>query len=450
MPMKGKLYCIVGSNASGKTMLVEKLRRQWASDSVRYVAFGDAYGASTDKSYYLQLRWNQHDIDEETPTVGELLERTFILTGADTQDRRDMQRNLYRLFQLEPLLDKYVILLSSGELRKYQLAKTLLANPKKLILDNPFIGLDAETRLLLRKLLLKLLSEWGITIYLVMSKNDDIISFADTIIYMDDKGNSSEMTFDDFQHRQVPIPPHVLTDDRREAIMHLPAQNKAYEATKVIEMNKVSIRYGERTILRDLDWTVRSGECWSLSGCNGSGKSTLLSLVCADNPQAYACDITLFGFRRGSGESIWEIKRHIGYVSPEMHRSYRRALPAINVVASGLKDTIGLYVHPDAEEKELCLWWMRIFDIEQLADRLFTQLSSGEQRLVLLARAFVKDPQLLILDEPLHGLDSRNRQMVRDIINTFSRRPNKTIIIVTHYEEDLPECITHKKQLIKQ
>lgn len=445
-----KIVAIVGRNGSGKTNYVDRLRKQWASDTVRYVAFGDAYGASTDKSYYLQLRWNQHDIDEETPTVGQLLERTFNLTGPDTAERRRLQQDIYRLFSLEPLLDKYIILLSSGELRKYQLAKTLLANPKTLILDNPFIGLDAETRSLLKELLLLLATERGITVYLVLAKSDDIPSFVNTIIAIDEKGQPTELTMNEYLSCQPATPDHVLSSEKRSAIIGLPAHNDDYQAQTVIEMHNVSIRYDERTILHDLDWTVKNGERWALSGQNGSGKSTLLSLVCADNPQSYACDITLFGFRRGSGESIWDIKRHIGYVSPEMHRSYQRALPAINVVVSGLKDTVGLYVRPNQQEKELCLWWMRIFGIEQLADRLFTSLSSGEQRLVLLARAFVKDPELLILDEPLHGLDLPNRQMVRDIINAFCERSNKTLIMVTHYEEELPECITLKKQLTKK
>ena len=445
----GKVICIVGRNGSGKTLYVDSLRKQWASDTVRYVAFGDAYGASTDKSYYLQLRWNQHDIDKETPTVGQLLERTFAMTGADTPERRALQQHLYQQFQLAPLLDKYIILLSSGELRKYQLAKTLLANPKTLILDNPFIGLDAETRSLLRELLLSLTTEWDITLYLVLSKSDEIPDYTDTVISLQE-GQTVTMSPQEYRYQLSPVTPQVLSEQLRQAIIDLPTHQDDYHADTVIKMNKVSIRYGERTILNDLDWTVRNGERWSLSGSNGSGKSTLLSLVCADNPQSYACDIILFGFQRGSGESIWDIKRHIGYVSPEMHRSYRRALPAIHVVASGLKDTVGLYVRPNEKEKETCRWWMRIFGIEHLADRLFTSLSSGEQRLVLLARAFVKDPELLILDEPLHGLDQYNRQLVRNVIDSFCQRKNKTLIMVTHYEEELPGCITLHKKLIKQ
>ena len=128
---------------------------------------------------------------------------------------------------------------------------------------------------------------------------------------------------------------------------------------------------------------------------------------------------------------------------------YLKNLPAIDIVASGLHDTIGLYRRTLPEQQEMCRWWMNIFNIAHLAERDFLTLSSGEQRLCLLARAFVKDPQLLILDEPLHGLDNRNGQMVKDIINTFCRRPGKTLIMVSHYEEELPSCITHRLHLKK-
>ena len=215
----------------------------------------------------------------------------------------------------------------------------------------------------------------------------------------------------------------------------------------VIDFRDVTLRYGEHTIFNNLNWTVCRGERWALMGRNGSGKSALLSLVCADNPQSYACDISLFGRRRGTGESIWDIKRRIGYVSPEMHRAYLKDLPAIEIVASGLHDSIGLYVRPRPEQMGVCKEWMRTFGIEELADRTFLTLSSGEQRLVLLARAFVKDPELLILDEPLHGLDTKRREEVRGIINAFGLREGKTVIMVTHYPEELPACITHYKKL---
>jgi molybdate transport system ATP-binding protein len=427
---KGRITVVFGPNGSGKSQYAEKLRRQMASDRVRYLAFSDAYGPATDKAYYLQLRWNQHDIDQETPLVADLLNKAYQLSGEDTTERRQQRDELYAMFDMQPLLDKYVILLSSGELRKFQLIKTLLALPHTLILDNPFIGLDALTRQQLHDLLLRLAREQGLHLYLLLSKSDDMPDYADEIIRM---GESAPYS----------------TPSRLQELLQLPTPNSSLLTlnSPVIDMHHVSIRYGNRTIINDLNWQVRNGERWSLSGRNGSGKSTLLSLVCADNPQSYACDITLFGRQRGSGESIWEIKRHIGYVSPEMHRSYQRDLPALNVVASGLKDTVGLYVRPNAEEKEICRWWMRLFGIEELAERSFLRLSSGEQRMVLVARAFVKDPELLILDEPLHGLDDNNRQLVRHIIDTFCQRPGKTLVMVTHYEEELPSCIDHHLHL---
>ena len=146
---------------------------------------------------------------------------------------------------------------------------------------------------------------------------------------------------------------------------------------------------------------------------------------------------------------IWDIKKHIGYVSPELHRSYQRDLPAIRIVASGLMDSVGLYVKPKEEDMDKCRFWMKVFGLEGLEDRGFLKLSSGEQRLVLLARAFVKDPELLILDEPLHGLDNRNRRLVKDVIEAFCRRQNKTMIMVTHYKEELPACIDHSIFLLR-
>ena len=439
----GKVTVIAGRNGSGKTRYIDQLRKTLASDSVRYIAFTDSYGVNVDGQYYLQLRWNQHDIDRETPCVGELLEQAYRLAGDDTKERRQLQSLLYELFHVEPLLDKYIITLSSGELRKFQLTKTLFANPRLLIMDNPFIGLDAETRTQLSDLLLTLAGNHDIDIMLVLSKTDGIPPYVDEVIEIKDGTALPPCSRDEYFARQQPVPVHVLPQDKQEALLSLPYKDNDYDCRRVIDMHHVSIRYGERTILKDLDWTVMNGERWALSGQNGSGKSTLLSLVCADNPQSYACDITLFDRPRGSGETIWDIKRHIGYVSPEMHRSYRRNLPAIRIVASGLMDSIGLYAVPDKKDYDRCRWWLDIFGIGQLADRPFLQLSSGEQRLVLLARAFVKDPQLLILDEPLHGLDLWNRRLVKDVIETFCQRRNKTMIMVTHYQEELPANITH-------
>lgn len=438
-----KITAIVGRNGSGKTLYVEKLRRDMASDKLRYIAFSDSYGSAVDKAYYLQLRWNQHDIDPETPNVRELLERAYNIAGEDTSERRELQRHLYELFHMEPLLDKYVITLSSGELRKFQLTKTLFANPKLLIMENPFIGLDAKTRDQLKELMRTLTEEQGLQIILVLAKTDEIPEFITHIVEVREMKVKDKMLREEWLTRATKEHSlgHSLADtpqpEKRQS------SKDSSSTAEVIHFNKVTIRYGARTILKDLDWIVRRGEHWALSGDNGSGKSTLLSLVCADNPQSYACDISLFGHKRGSGESIWDIKRQIGYVSPEMHRSYKQNIPAIQIVASGLKDTVGLYVKPNDVEKAQCRKWLTNFGIGHLADRKFLEMSSGEQRLVLLARAFVKEPNLLILDEPLHGLDDANRRMVKEHVDDYCQDSSKTLIYVTHYQEELPYCIDH-------
>lgn len=456
----GEHIAVVGPNGGGKSMLVDIITgahpllmhdpeydfspsaKEMVSDNIQYITFRDSYG--TQQSYYLQLRWNQTEIDKETPTVGQLLEEAYLQAGEDTPEHRKMQQHLYELFHIGHLLDKYVILMSSGETRKYQLTRTLLKEPRVLIMDNPFIGLDAETRDQLKNLLTDLSRERALQMILVLSKTDDIPDFITHVVEVRDMTVGPKQTVSEYYENRSPYPARVLSEEKEKAILGLPYNDEEYHTDEVVKMNAVSIRYGERTILDKLDWTVKNGERWALSGQNGSGKSTLLSLVCADNPQSYACDIELFGVPRGSGETIWDIKKHIGYVSPEMHRAYLRDLPAVRIVASGLKDSVGLYVKPTEEEYGICRFWMEIFGLKGLEERTFLKLSSGEQRLVLLARAFVKDPELLILDEPLHGLDNRNRRLVKDVIETFCRRRNKTMIMVTHYQEELPECITHK------
>ena len=317
--------------------------------------------------------------------------------------------------------------------------EALMTSPRVLIMDNPFIGLDAEMRHQLYELLKQLISECGLQLILVLSREDEIPDFITHVapVYNKVVGGKIEKSL-------FPVATDVSCNIGGVASGGVDSSDGK---DVIIELRNVTLRYGERVIFDNLNWTVCRGERWALHGRNGSGKSALLSLICADNPQSYACDISLFGQRRGKGDSIWDIKRRIGYVSPEMHRAYLKDLPSIEIVASGLHDSIGLYKRPRPEQMEVCKEWMRVFGVEELAERTFLTLSSGEQRLVLLARAFVKDPELLILDEPLHGLDTQRREQVRGIIDRFCIRPEKTLIMVTHYPEELPSCITHHKKL---
>ncbi len=446
---------IVGSNGTGKSLFVDTLLGKHllcegilkydfspsgtnrVYDNVKYITFRDSYGAA-DSNYYYQQRWNSNDL-EGIPEVNDLF--------CEIKDTR-LKEELVKLFHIETILNKKIILLSSGELRKFQLIKALLASPRVLILDNPFIGLDASSRASLSSLLGKLAKRKTLQLVLVLSIPDDIPDFITHVIQVNNRIISEKLRHEQYRNSEQKTKESYRTLQQR--ILDLPNNYTSNESKEVVRFNNVSIRYGDRTILKELNWTVLRGEMWALSGENGSGKSTLLSLICADNPQSYACNISLFGKKRGTGESIWDIKKRIGYVSPEMHRAYLKNLPAVLIVASGLHDSIGLYRQPQPEQLGICEWWMDIFGIANLKDKPFLQLSSGEQRLVLLARAFVKDPELLILDEPLHGLDTFNRQRVKKIIEAFCQRKGKTMIMVTHYETELPGIISHRLFLQKQ
>jgi len=430
---------IVGRNGSGKSKLVDILigkhplkggkitydfashTRKYVSENVKYLAFKDCYGGETDQNYYLQQRWNQWNVDDER------------------------------------------ILMSSGELRKYSLSKVLNQTPCVLIMDNPFVGLDVASRKVLNEQLKAIIDGGATHLVLVLSRTDEVPPFITHVVRVEEEVVLPKLTYSQWKEMDHEPDQSLFAGLDEKFARALEATNSGATAESVqrlrgkggndpvgdeiARLNKVSIRYGERTILKDLDWVVRKGEHWSLMGPNGSGKSTLLGLVCADNPQSYACDISLFGWKRGSGESIWDIKKHIGYVSPELHRSCKRDIMAERIVANGLRDFHGMFTKANDVEVEIARKWLELFGIVHLAQKTFLTMSSGEQRLVLLARAFVRNPDLLILDEPFHGLDNTNRDMVKHIIGLFCQDASKTLVMVTHYPEELPSCIDHNLTL---
>jgi len=445
----GQQTAIVGPNGAGKTLLVNTMLRQYplldnheveygcgvSGADIRNITFRDSYG-SADATYFYQQRWNMTEMGESA-----IVRDAF----PDIKDPIWKER-LHTLFGLPSIWDKQLVTLSSGEMRKYQLARALAVRPKVVIIDSPFIGLDIQTRDMLCRLLESLICEWSIQVILVVARREDIPTFITHAVEVQDKHCSQVMPIEEFMaESEQKMPQPLLPKEMSDLMQSLP--ENGMQSDEIVHCNQVTLQYENRRILGPLDWTIHKGEHWALLGPNGSGKSALLSMVYADNPQSYACDIALFGRPRGTGESIWEIKKHIGYVSPEMHRSYCRRYPAIDIVASGLHDTIGLYKKITIEERESCRIWMKIFGISNLEERDFLELSSGEQRMILLARAFVKNPSLLILDEPLHGLDRKNRSLVMEIIKAFCRNPQKTLIIVTHYPEELPSTIDHTLQL---
>lgn len=450
--LKGENVAVVGRNGAGKSLLVDTLLGRYplregsveydfspspsnaVYENVQCITFRDVYG-SAEANYCYQLRWNAHE-QEGVPTVAEVL-------GAVD----DECGKLLSLFGIEGFVDELVVALSSGELRKLQIVKALLRRPRLLVLDNPYIGLDAPSRALLDEALGRLAASGGLQMILVLADPARVPSFIQSVVMVDERRVVGKFSREEFLLSMGGSGAPPAVDNLDGSVLSTASFEDDYSGEELLSISGVTVRYGSRSILRDFSWCVKRGEVWALSGKNGSGKSTLLSLVCADNLQSYACDITLFGRRRGTGESIWDIKKRIGYMSPEMHRAYLRNLPVIEIVASGLHDTIGLYRRSSREQMERCLRWMELFGIAHLCDRSFLKISSGEQRLVLLARAFVKCPQLLILDEPMHGLDPENRARAKAVIEAFSRLDGKSVVVVSHFEEDFPSTLTHRLAL---
>jgi molybdate transport system ATP-binding protein len=212
-------------------------------------------------------------------------------------------------------------------------------------------------------------------------------------------------------------------------------------------MKDVRIVYGDKLVLDGINWEVKKGDCWAISGHNGSGKSTLLSLINGDNPQAFANNIWLFDKRKGSGESIWDIKKKIGYISPELHHYFDAGSNCLDIVASGLFDTMGLFRKLSEDQLSLVRRWMELLHIRQFEEAMFQRLSDSEQRRILLARALVKNPPMLILDEPCQGMDDRETKEFILIVDRICTELSKTLIYVTHYDAELPRCITHRMTL---
>lgn len=450
-------WAIVGPNGAGKTLFLDILLGKHAlksgkvsynnfgdgslslSSLVKSVSFRDIYSIIDTQNSYYQQRWNKGD-EQDVPLVKDLIKDADPLWF-------DM---LVEWFGISDLIEKKVNMLSSGELRKFLIVRSLTAKPRVLILDNPFIGLDAPSRVILNDLLIRLSELDGLQIVLVLSSPQDIPEVVTHILPVKDKTLLPTRSRTHFLEDGLFIDSLFSSGGEYEDLSllndgsvpaPLPFDNAAV-------LKNIHIKYDDRTILKDLDWTIRSGDKWALLGANGSGKSTLLSLICGDNPQAYANDITLFDRKRGTGESIWDIKKRIGYISPEMHLYYLKNIRCLDVVGSGFFDTIGLYRKCNAGQERAAMQWMRLFRIGHLQDISFLNVSSGEQRLILLARVFVKNPDLLILDEPLHGLDAANKGRVKRIIEEFCKE-SKSLIYVTHYEDEIPSVVDKRLVLVK-
>ena len=394
---------------------------------------------SSTSDFYYQQRYNASDA-ENAITVAEKLNlanhpQSVLSSGIALA-------SIPGLVHIQHVMQEPLIQLSNGENKRLQIALAILSEPQLLLLDNPFVGLDTEGRSMLNGVI-DTLSKAGVKIILITSGTEipDSITHVATI----ENGKlTSALPKKEFNPRQGLHPTGFRINKTISETLQQPLENDFEYAVK---MANVNVQYGDKSILKSINWHVRKGQRWSISGPNGAGKSTLLSLITGDNTKAYANEIYLFDKRRGSGESIWDIKRKIGYVSPEMHVYFDYTATVFETVASGLFDSIGLFRTLTAAERGQVNQWVTLFHLEAVQNKLLSQLSTGEQRLVLLARALVKNPPLLILDEPCQGLDSEHVQQFRLIVDDICRVFNTTLLYVSHYKEDIPGCVNHFLQL---
>jgi molybdate transport system ATP-binding protein len=438
----GEQWAIVGKSGSGKTTLAHALSgKVFHSGTVSFHLPNHTHAhrillieqqhhfknRSNTSDFYYQQRYNSSDA-EDTATVQEVLQPLISTSPAG---------NWVEQLHLTHVLNEPLIQLSNGENKRLQLAKALFLDPAVLIMDNPFVGLDAEGRQTLHRIIDTIVAN-GISIILITPPQELPGCITHVAVLENGRlvkaGKKAAIKFSEpALHGGLPA----------ETIKKLKASGENNHFTTAVKMVNVTIRYGEKIILNNINWEVKKGECWSISGPNGAGKSTLLSLVTADNPQAYANELYLFDQRRGSGESIWDIKRRIGFVSPELHLYFDRGTSCFDVIASGLFDTIGLFRQLAAAQKEQVLDWIQLLQLSAVQHRPLFQLSLGQQRMVLLARALVKNPPLLILDEPCQGLDEEQVSYFKVLINQLCETFNTTLLYVSHYSKDWPDCITH-------
>jgi molybdate transport system ATP-binding protein len=456
---EGETWAIVGPIGSGKTMLaealagrlpiqggslawplIERLRATgrsiaYASEVVRHVAFKEESRLFSNYGHYYQQRFEFADEDEP------LTLEDYLRSGMDFS--REEVAAAARRLGIADRLDLSFIKLSNGQTRRARIARALLSHPELLILDDPFLGVDAAGRDDVARLLGGLVRQ-GQRLVLICPR-DAVPGWVTNVL---ECGT--------WRPRPVNRELQPSAGGGRASANHGQSVNSTERGRSalvcdsrltvpVIELHSVTVAHGGRTILSGINWTVRAGERWALTGPNGSGKTSLLSLLCGDHPQAYSNDVRLFGQRRGTGESIWDVKRRVGLVSPEFHLYFTEPLTAERAAATGFFDTVTDRTTTPEQDGAVRQMFAE-FGTSGIASRPFRSLSTGEQRLVQLVRALVKRPPLVIHDEPFQGLDADTIALARDWIDR-NLSEDQTLLFVSHHEEEIPRTVARRLRL---
>lgn len=420
-------YHFLEEEAKEKNVSIYDIRR----DAVAIISFGDSHRAFNNKERYYQQRFNAFD-NEDISVLEYLIE-----LGYDPEDKS--HQSIIDKCGITPWLDLSRIKLSSGQSRKLLISTAILKQPKLLIIDNPHIGLDEKNRKIFNDLIDELAYEKNIKIIL----SGHLHSWPSCITHelnISNNGNLSIKKPKASMKQSEPKPDVKSLDIIKDyfTTSHHPVIDHA------VKLEHVTIAYKDSTILVDINWNVKLGEKWALFGPNGSGKSTLLGMIAADHPKVYANKVFLFDKQRGRQDSIWDIKKHIGFISSEMHAyfNYDVQRSATEIILDGLFTSI--YSRPPITDQQIqsLSALLSYFEIEDLRGRTFLSLSTGEQRLVLILRALIKNPPLLLLDEPFQGLDVSSVIKFKHLLN-YVLTDKHTLIFITHYAHEVPACVGH-------
>lgn len=466
---KGENWALVGESGSGKSALLQTIAGNFniTGGEVRYHFFDDYLqqhpgnpdhlthhklvamveakhhfkNLSNTGDFYYQQRYNSMDSDDAL-TVAEYLHTI----------KPAPQPNLYWHFdkivatlKLDRLSHKQLIKLSNGETKRLRIAAALLKNPALLLMDSPLTGLDVQTRQEFNAIIEEITAS-GISVVMATSPYEIPDAITNIAVL---KNGAIINTFSkaDFKPELVvPQDDDVIDKDELRSLLNI-HEDMTYH--QIISMNNVHVKYGDNVILNAVDWQVNPGDRWALLGHNGAGKSTLLSLINGDNPQAYANNIILFDKKRGTGESIWDIKKKIGFVSPELHQYFPTDNSCLQVIESGYYDTLGLFRPSNKEKAATALRWMKALEIDKYARVLLKNIPASAQRLCLLARALIKNPPLLIFDEPCQGMDTHQQQHFKNLVDTICSLSKVTLIYVTHYQHEIPGSVDKVLKLEK-
>ena len=317
--------------------------------------------------------------------------------------------------------------MSSGERKKALLKYLLAREPDYLLLDNPFDNLDRNSQTNLKALLQELSKE--ISIIQIISRQEDILEFINNYGIL----NNSTLIWHETKEQVAEVISQYQF--KIKGSIPGPLEKLGYDQEYLIQLKGINVSYGDKNILRDIYWDIEPGAYWELAGKNGSGKTTILSMITGDNPKAYGQQLYLFGRKKGSGESIWEIKKNIGYFTPAMVDRFRGYHSLENMLISGIMDSIGLYVRPNEAQIRLARNWLELVGMEGMKDNYFHDLSLGQQRLIMCIRAMIKHPLLLILDEPTAGLDDASAALIVQLVNKMAEESHCTVIFVSHRPE---------------